>query len=48
MIGLMLAMLMVFFTCDELRLVVCGDGPVLSNGCGHRDQIVYRSIVPGK
>ena len=34
MIGLMLVMLMVFFTCDELVLVLRGVGPILRNGCG--------------
>ena len=38
MIGLMVAMLMVFFTCDELGLVLWGVGPILRNGCGHQGQ----------
>ena len=33
MTGLMVVMLMVFFTCDELVLVLWGVGPMLSNGC---------------
>ena len=33
--GLMMAMLMVFFTCDKLGLVLCGVGPILRNGCGY-------------
>ena len=35
MTGLMMAMLMVFFTCDKLGLVLCGVGPILRNGCGY-------------
>ena len=35
-IGLMVAMLMVFFTYDELGLVLYKVGPILSNGCGRR------------
>ena len=38
MIGLMTAMLMVFFTCDELSLVLLGVGPILKNVCGHLGQ----------
>ena len=36
----MLAMLMVFLTCDELGLVLWGVGPILRNECGHRDKIM--------
>ena len=32
MIGLMVVMLMIFFTCGELVLVLWGVGPVLRNG----------------
>ena len=39
MIGLMVAMLMVFFMCDELGLVLWGVGPILKNGCGHRNYV---------
>ena len=38
MIGLMVAMLMVFFMCDELGLVLWGLGPIVRNGCGHWGQ----------
>ena len=34
MIGVMVVMLMVFFMCDELVLVLRGVGPILRNGCG--------------
>ena len=34
MIGLMVVMLMVFFTCDKLVLVLWGVGAILKNGCG--------------
>ena len=40
MIELMLAMLMVFLTCDELGLVLWGVGPILRNERGHRDKIM--------
>ena len=36
MIGLIVVMLMVFFMCDELGLVLWGVGPILTNGCGRR------------
>ena len=36
MIGLMVAMLMVFFTCDELGLVLWGVDLILRNGYGHQ------------
>ena len=32
MIGLMVVLLMVFFMCDELVLVLSGVGPILKNG----------------
>ena len=35
-IGQMVAMLMVFFTCDELGLVLWGVGLILRNGYGHQ------------
>ena len=38
MIGLMVVLLMVFFMCDELVLVLSGVGPILKNGCGIRGQ----------
>ena len=34
MTGLMVVMLMIFFTCDELVLVLWGVGPILRKGCG--------------
>ena len=34
----MVAILMVFFTCDELGLVLWGVGPILRNGCGDQGQ----------
>ena len=33
MIGLMVVMLMVLFTCDKLVLVLWGVGPILTNEC---------------
>ena len=36
--GLMVAMLVVFFMCDELGLVLWGVVHILRNGCGHQDQ----------
>ena len=38
MIGLMVVLLMVFFMCDELVLVLSGVGPILKNGFGIRAQ----------
>ena len=38
MIGLMVVLLMVFFMCDELVLVLSGVRPILKNGCGIRGQ----------
>ena len=38
MIGLMVALLMAFFMCDELSLVLWGVGAILRNECGHREQ----------
>ena len=38
MIGPMVAMLMVFFMCDELGLVLWGVGPILRNGHGRWGQ----------
>ena len=34
MIGLMVVMLTIFFTCGDLVLVLWGVGPVLRKGCG--------------
>ena len=42
MIGLMLAMLMVFFMCHELGLVLCGVGPILRNVHGHWVQALFQ------
>ena len=33
MTGLMVVILMVFFTCDDLLLVFWGVGPISRNGC---------------
>ena len=38
MIGIMVVMLMVFFPCDELVLVLWGVDPFLRNGCGIWEQ----------
>ena len=38
MIGIMVVMLVVFFTCDELVLVLWGVDPFLRNGCGIWEQ----------
>ena len=45
MIGLMAVMLMVFFTCDRLVLVLWGVGPILRNWCGDK---IGDKIVPGE
>ena len=39
-------MLMVFFTCDGLDLVLWGVGPILKNGCGHWGQN-YVALLQG-
>ena len=43
MIGqLKVAMLMVFFMCDELGLVLWGVGPILRNGHGRWGQALFQ------
>ena len=45
MIGLMVVMLMVFFTCNELVLGLWGVGPTLRNECGIWDKIAMKSLI---